>query len=185
MKKGKQVFKRVKLVLTDVDGCMTDGKVYVGRDVEWLAFDIQDGIGHRLAEHAGISVGWLSGRHSTATAARGKKLRVSPVYLGVLDKLKKAEAYGRHQGIALSEMAYLGDDLIDLPLMEKVGWAVAVQNARPEVKRAAHYVTKARGGAGAFREMVEVLIRAQGLWEQTLRKFRRMNSAPSGALRLD
>lgn len=185
MKREKPNFKQLKLVFTDVDGCLTNGKVYVGRNIEWLAFDIQDGIGHRLAECAGISVGWLSGRHSTAAAERGKKLRVAPVYLGVLDKLKKAETHGRRRGIALSEMAYLGDDLIDLPLMEKVGWAVAVRNARPEVKKAAHYVTKARGGAGAFREMMEVLIRAQGLWDRTARKFHRMNSAPPGALRLD
>ena len=82
-------------------------------------------------------------------------------------------------------MAYLGDDLIDLPLFEKVGWAVAVANARPEVKKAAHTVTKASGGAGAFREAVEKLIQGQGLWKKTVQKFHQMNRAPSDTLRLD
>jgi 3-deoxy-D-manno-octulosonate 8-phosphate phosphatase (KDO 8-P phosphatase) len=185
MKNHKPNFKKIKLFLTDVDGCLTNGIVYVGKNQEFLAFDIQDGIGHRLAHYAGLTVGWLSGRHSEATAERGKKLRVSPLYLGVLNKLEKAQAYCQSAGISLSQVAYLGDDLIDLPLFEKVGWAVAVANARPEVKKAAHYVTKASGGAGAFREAVEKLIQAQGLWKKTVQKFHQMNRAPAGTFRLD
>ncbi|HVM32018.1 MAG TPA: HAD hydrolase family protein [bacterium] len=185
MTPAKVDYKNLRLFLTDVDGCLTDGKVYVGKGMELMGFDIQDGIGHRLAEYAGLSVGWLSGRHSEATAERAGKLRVVPVYLGVLDKLKKAQAHCREQGLSLSQTAYLGDDLIDLPLMAQVGWAVAPANARPEVKKAAHYVTKASGGAGAFREAVEKLIRSRGQWRQVVGKFHAKNSAAPGAFRLD
>jgi YrbI family 3-deoxy-D-manno-octulosonate 8-phosphate phosphatase len=185
MSRKKPDFKAIKLFLTDVDGCLTNGTVTVGKDIELLGFDIQDGIGHRLAEYAGLTVGWISGRNSESTEQRAKKLRVSPVYLGVLDKLKKAQALCQERGLSLSQVAYLGDDLIDLPLLQKVGWAVAPRNARPEVKKAAQRVTKASGGSGAFREAVEHLIKAQGLWEQTIKKFHAMNTEPPGAFRLD
>ena len=99
MRKTKPDFKKIKLFLTDVDGCLTDGTVQVGKGIELLGFDIQDGIGHRLAEYAGLTVGWLSGRHSEATAERAKKLRVPHVYLGVLDKLAKAQAHCAEQGL--------------------------------------------------------------------------------------
>ncbi len=185
MKKQKPDFKAVQLFLTDVDGCLTNGTVYVGKDVEHLGFDIQDGIGHRLAQYAGLSVGWISGRNSESTALRAKKLRVSPVHLGVLDKLKKAQELCRERGLSLAQVAYLGDDLIDIPLLQKVGWAVAPQNARPEVKKVVHTVTKAAGGSGAFREAVERLIKSQGLWDKTVKKFHAMNIEPPGAFRLD
>ena len=181
----KPNFKDIKLFLTDVDGCLTNGTVTVGKDIELLGFDIQDGIAHRLAEYAGLTVGWISGRNSESTEQRAKKLKVSPVYLGVLDKLKKAQVVCQESGLSLSQVAYLGDDLIDIPLLQKVGWAVAPQNARPEVKKAAHTVTKAAGGAGAFREAVERLIKAQGLWDKTVKKFHAMNTEPPGAFRLD
>ncbi|HET9869090.1 MAG TPA: HAD hydrolase family protein [bacterium] len=185
MKKTRPDPKRIRLFLTDVDGCLTDGKIYVGKGLELMGFDIQDGIGHRLAEVGGLEVGWLSGRHSEATAERAGKLRVAHVYLGVLDKLKKAQAHCGERGLALRQVAYLGDDLIDLPLMAQVGWAVAPVNARPEVKRAAHAVTRAAGGAGAFREAVETLLKAQGRWTEAVRKFHARNAAPPDGLRLD
>src|SRR5271154_4458202 len=106
-------FKNIKLFLSDVDGCMTNGTVYVGPDDERVGFDIQDGIGHRLADYAGIEVGWLSGRHSEPVAVRARKLKVPHLYQGVTDKLKKAAEHCEKQGLSLSQVAYLGDDLID------------------------------------------------------------------------
>jgi 3-deoxy-D-manno-octulosonate 8-phosphate phosphatase (KDO 8-P phosphatase) len=177
--------KNIKLFLSDVDGCMTNGTVYVGVEQELVGFDIQDGIGHRLADYAGIKVGWLSGRHSEPVGVRARKLKVPHLYQGVTDKLKKAKEHCEKEGLSLSQVAYLGDDLIDIPLLQKVGWAVAVKNARPEVKEVAHYVTRAHGGEGAFREAVEKLIKAQGCWKQTLKKFHETNSAPPPRFNLD
>jgi YrbI family 3-deoxy-D-manno-octulosonate 8-phosphate phosphatase len=160
--------KKIKAFFTDVDGCLTDARVYMGEREELVAFSIQDGIGQRLLEAAGIPVLWLSGRSSLAVARRAKKLGVRCLYLGHLEKLKTAGKVCRSRGWKISEIAFMGDDLIDLPLLRKAGWAVAPANARPEVKRAAHFVTKAHGGHGAFREAVEKLLKARGLWARTV-----------------
>lgn len=176
----------IKLLLTDVDGILTNGKVYVGAKEEFVAFDIQDGIGHRLAAYGGLRVGWLSGRLSKSVAVRGKKLKVPVLYQGRLDKLTAAQNLCEKEGLKLSEVAYIGDDLIDLPLLTRVGWAVTVPYGRPEVKRAVHYVTQAPGGGGAFREVVEKILKAQGLWTKAVHQFHKTNGqaapAPSDAL---
>jgi 3-deoxy-D-manno-octulosonate 8-phosphate phosphatase (KDO 8-P phosphatase) len=178
--------RNIKLLLTDVDGVLTDGKVYVGVKEEFVGFDIQDGIGHRLAEYGGLKVGWLSGRISKSVKIRAKRLKVPFVYQGKLDKLTTAENLCRKEGLKFSEIAYIGDDLIDLPLLAQVGWAVTVPYGRLEVKRAVHYVTQAPGGAGAFREVVEKILKAQGLWTKAVQQFHKTNgqagSTPSDAL---
>lgn len=166
----------IKLLLTDVDGCLTDGKVYVGEKGEFVGFDIQDGIGHRLAENVGLKVGWLSGRLSKPVAIRAKRLRVPFLYQGKLDKRSVAENLCLEQGLKLSEVAYLGDDLIDLPLLTEVGWSATVPYGRPELKKVVDYVTKAPAGGGAFREVVERILKGRGLWEKALREFHRKNS---------
>ncbi len=163
--------KNIKLLLTDVDGILTNGKVYFGERDEYVQFDIQDGIGHRLAIYGGLTVGWLTGRESKAVEARARKLKVSIVYQGKLDKLAAAQALCKKMNLTLSQAAYLGDDLIDLPLLTQAGWSATVPYGRPEVKKAVHYVTRAQAGDGAFREAVEKILKAQGAWNKTLKIF--------------
>ncbi len=167
--------QNVKLLLTDVDGILTDGKVYGGGKDEFVGFDIQDGIGHRLAVTGGIRVGWLSGRVSRPVALRAKQLKVPILYQGQLDKLTTARALCAKEGLKLSQVAYLGDDLIDLPLLTRVGWSATVPYGRPEVRKAVHYVTRAGAGDGAFREVVEKILKAKGLWARALRLFHQTN----------
>jgi 3-deoxy-D-manno-octulosonate 8-phosphate phosphatase (KDO 8-P phosphatase) len=167
--------KDIKLLLTDVDGVLTDGKVYVCVREELVRFDIQDGIGHRLAVYGGLKVGWLSGRLSQPVALRAKRLKVHFLYQGQLDKLTVAKNLCRKEGIGLSGMAYLGDDLIDMPLLSQAGWSATVPYGRPEVKRAVHYVAQRPAGEGAFREVVEKILKAQHRWEQAVKRFHQTN----------
>lgn len=167
--------QNIKLLLTDVDGILTDGKVYVGIQEELVRFDIQDGIGHRLAAYGGLKVGWLSGRLSRPVALRAKKLKVQFLYQGKLDKLTVAKNLCRKQGIHLSDMAYLGDDLIDMPLLARAGWTATVPYGRPEVKKAVNYVTRKPAGEGAFREIVEKILKAQNRWKQAVKSFDQTN----------
>jgi 3-deoxy-D-manno-octulosonate 8-phosphate phosphatase (KDO 8-P phosphatase) len=177
LRERRMGIRDIKLLLTDVDGVLTDGKVLVGAKDEYVGFDIQDGIGHRLAAYGGLTVGWLSGRLSKPVAVRAKKLKVPFLYQGKLDKRSVAEELARRRGLKMSEIAYVGDDLIDLPLLSEVGWSATVPYGRPELKRMVDYVTKAQGGGGAFREVVERLLKAQGLWDRTIREFHRRNKA--------
>ena len=179
MQKGSGMgIRNIQLLLTDVDGVLTDGKVYFGVRDEWVGFDIQDGLGHHLAACGGLKVGWLSGRSSRTVAVRAKRLGVPILYQGKLDKLTVAENLCRKEGIRLSQAAYIGDDLIDLPLLARVGWSATVPGGRPEVKRAVHYVTRGPGGGGAFREIVEKILKAKGLWAKAIR---RSQQAPGSA----
>jgi len=167
--------KNIKLLLTDVDGVLTNGKVYMGIREELVGFDIQDGIGHRLAAYGGLKVGWLSGRNSKPVAIRARKLKVPFVYQGKLDKLMVAKGLCAKLGISLKETAYMGDDLIDIPLLQVVGFSATVPYGRPEVKKVVDHVTQAPAGVGAFREVVEKILKAQGRWQGTLSAFHRGN----------
>jgi 3-deoxy-D-manno-octulosonate 8-phosphate phosphatase (KDO 8-P phosphatase) len=175
--------KNIKLLLTNVDGTLTNGKVYLGGKDEFIGFDIQDGIGHRLADYGGLKVGWISGRISKPVAIRAKRLKIPFLYQGQIHKLAIAERLCAKVKLKLSQVAYMGDDLIDLPLLKAVGWSATVPYGRPEVKKAVHYVTKTPAGEGAFREVVEKILKAQGLWNKAVQKFRQMNGSPSSFTR--
>ncbi len=161
---------RLRLLGLDVDGVLTDNAIFIGeidgRRVEFKRFDIQDGLGHRLLATAGIEVVWVSGRHSAATALRGAELRVGEV-LQVEPGGKVAAIQGLldARGIGWDEMGFVGDDLADLPVLERVGFPVAVANAREEIKARAQYVTTASGGHGAVREVIDLLLRTRGEWD--------------------
>lgn len=167
--------KNIKLFLTDVDGCLTDGKVYLGLREELSAFDIQDGIGHRLAIYGGLRVGWLSGRISKPVATRAKHLKVEFLFQGKLDKLITAQGLCRKLKLDLSEVAYMGDDIIDIPLLTRVGFSATNPYGRPEVKKVVDHVTQAPAGRGAYREVVEVILKRQGRWKKALDLFHRTN----------
>lgn len=172
-KKAKQIL----VLLMDVDGTLTDGSVTLasqpdGHALEIKTFDAHDGQGLTLAVTAGIRTGVITGRASAALRRRCKELDVEFVYEKQGHKVAAYEDILRKTGAKESEVAFIGDDLPDLTIMRRVGLAVAVGNATPEVKRAADYRTKALGGKGAAREVVELILKSKGIWEEMIDKAR-------------
>ncbi len=167
---------RVRLLLMDVDGVLTDGRLFNvpapdGKMAETKAFDSQDGIALQWLEWYGIHTGVISGRVSPATEERARQVKMRYVYQGHIEKIPILEEIQKESGVGYEEMAYAGDDLTDAVILRRVGLAIATANARPEVKRAAHYVTSASGGRGAIREVCELLLRAHGHWPAILKKY--------------
>lgn len=166
----------IRLLLMDVDGVMTDGKLYNvpgpdGRMAETKGFEAQDGIGLQWLSWNGIKTGVISGRVSPATEERARQCKITYVYQGHIEKIPILEEILADAKVDPSQVAYIGDDLTDIVVMRRVGLGFAVQNARPEVKQMAHVVTEARGGYGAVREVCEFLLKAQGHWEGLLKKY--------------
>lgn len=162
--------------MTDVDGVLTDGRLYHcvdtrGQLVELKGVDTQDGIALAWLAQAGISTGVISGRISKGFSERARVLHMKHIIQGTVEKVPALEKILRKEKIQPEEAAFIGDDLTDIPVMRRVGWAVAPANARPEVKRAADTVTRARGGQGAVREAVEKLLKAQGRWAKILKHY--------------
>jgi len=169
--------KNARLLLMDVDGVLTDGQIYMqslpdGTVTEMKVFSAYDGIGLKLARLAGLRTGIITGRNSAATAQRVREVDMEFVYQDCAEKLGAYEEILRRSGLPDAAVAYVADDLPDLPVLARVGLAVAVANAAPEVKRAAHYVTRRSGGEGAVREVVELLLKAQGKWVQAMHMAR-------------
>jgi 3-deoxy-D-manno-octulosonate 8-phosphate phosphatase (KDO 8-P phosphatase) len=167
---------RVRLLLMDVDGVLTDGNLYGiaqpdGCVVEAKAFGSQDGIALQWLSWVGIQTGVISGRVSPATAERARQTKMTYVYQGHIEKIPIFEEIMEKSGFSPDQIAYAGDDLTDLPLMRRAGLAIATANARPEVKGAAHHVTSVPGGSGAVREICEILLKAHGRWDEILRKY--------------
>jgi 3-deoxy-D-manno-octulosonate 8-phosphate phosphatase (KDO 8-P phosphatase) len=155
--------RAVRLALFDVDGVLTDGRLYYGPGGEAMkAFHILDGHGLRMLARSGVATGLLSGRPSGAAAARAAELGMAHVILGAEDKLEHFERLRASLGLDAAQCAFVGDDLPDCAVLERCGFAVAVANAVPEVKAVAHLVTQAAGGRGAVREFCEFVMRAQG-----------------------
>ena len=169
--------KQILVLLMDVDGTLTDGSVTLASTpdnhaLEVKTFDAHDGQGLTLAVTAGLRTGVITGRGSAALRRRCKELDIEFVYEKQGHKVAAYEDILRKTGAKESEVAFLGDDLPDLIIMRRVGLAVAVGNAAPEVKRAAHYKTKALGGKGAAREVVELILKSKGIWEEMIDKAR-------------
>jgi len=167
---------RIKLLLMDVDGVMTNGKLYnvpdpQGQMVETKGFDSQDGIGLQWLNWHGIQTGVISGRLSPATAERARQCKMAYIYQGHIEKIPILEEIMAKAGITKDEIAYIGDDFTDVVIMHRVGLPIATANAREEVKREARYVTKAVGGEGAVREVVELLLKAQNKWPEILKHY--------------
>jgi len=164
--------KRIKLLLLDVDGVLTDGSViYDDTGAETQVFDIKDGLGIKMLMGAGIEVGIVTGRTSRALLHRCDNLGISLVFDQVRDKTGVLEVISREKGVGAEHIAFVGDDLVDIPLMKKVGLSVAVADAHETVLEHADMVTSAQGGAGAVREVCEAILKAQGLWEKVLERF--------------
>ena len=167
---------QIKLLLMDVDGVLTDGKLYNvpdrdGKMVETKGFDSQDGIALQWLNWKDVKTGVVSGRVSPATEERARQVKMTYVYQGHIEKVPILEQILADAKISASEVAYMGDDLTDVVILRRVGLAIATANAREEVKHAAHYVTQAAGGRGAVREVAELLLKAQNRWEEILKHY--------------
>jgi 3-deoxy-D-manno-octulosonate 8-phosphate phosphatase (KDO 8-P phosphatase) len=171
--------RKIKLFLMDVDGTLTDGGVCListttitgsGEPVvtEMKVFSAQDGQGLSLAHTMGIQTGFITGRKSPAVAQRAKELRVPFVYLGQSKKTQAFEECMRLAGVTQEEVAYLGDDLPDIPLAQRSGLACCVADGAPELAAVCHFTTRRPGGKGAAREVVELILKAQGRWEEAI-----------------
>ena len=161
--------KKIRVLLMDVDGVLTDGRIWLlsrrdGTASEIKGFSAYDGAGLKLARAAGLRTGLITGRESSAVSQRARECEIEFVYQGRATKLGSYEEILRATGATDQEVAYVGDDLPDLPLLQRAGLAVAVANAAPEVKGAAHFVTSRAGGEGAVREVIELIVKAQGKW---------------------
>jgi len=166
--------KKIKLIALDVDGVMTDGGIIIGSDgTEFKTFQVKDGTGVTLGGYAGLKFAVISGRYSKVIDTRAKELKIDAVYQDVMEKIKVYEDIKKKFGMKDENICFVGDDVIDIPVMENCGFAAAPADAAAEVKAEADYICAARGGKGCVREVVEIILKKQGLWDRALRRYLR------------
>jgi 3-deoxy-D-manno-octulosonate 8-phosphate phosphatase (KDO 8-P phosphatase) len=164
--------ERVKVMIFDVDGVLTDGSLTYNADGEATkTFYVLDGLGIQLLQKTGVQTAIISARQSPIVVTRARDLGINHVYQGIHDKRVAFAKLLDETGASVEQCGYIGDDVIDLPLLLKVGFAVAVPSGHPEVQHRAHYVTKAPGGRGAVREVCDMIMRAQGTYEKALAPY--------------
>ena len=164
--------KKIKLLMLDVDGVLTDGRIVYdsqGRDAKF--FDVHDGMGVYLLKKSGIPTVLITAKGSRAIRPRARDMQVGAVFANISPKTKALSKILNKYKVTPEEVCFVGDDLVDLGLMKKVGFAVAVFNACPEIKQAASYVTLRYGGRGAVREVAEMILKAQGRWQEVLKAY--------------
>lgn len=161
----------IRLIISDVDGVWTDGSITYGEHTEIKTFHVRDGLGAKLAQRAGITIALLTSRRSAAVERRAKELGILEVHQGASDKLIEAERIAQRLGVDFAQILYAGDDLPDLAPMMRAGISAAPADAAPEVRAAATWKLETNGGRGAFRELVERLLRERGTWDQILQEF--------------
>jgi 3-deoxy-D-manno-octulosonate 8-phosphate phosphatase (KDO 8-P phosphatase) len=162
---------RVQLFLCDVDGILTDASVYVGEPGEYKRFNVRDGLGITLWRREGLPLGWVSARPSAATALRAKELNVDFLVQQRGSKVEAIESILAQVKLGWEAVCYMGDDIVDLGPLDRAGVAVCVPHGHPEALARAHYVTTVAGGQGAVREVIELILRAQGRWERILKEY--------------
>jgi len=173
----KKRASQIKVLLMDVDGTMTDGGVILlsqpdGSALEIKRFDAHDGQGLTLAHTAGLKTGCITGRESPALLRRAHEMKMDYIYMKIPLKMPAYEEVLTKAGVKDAEVAFVGDDLPDIPILKRVGLAVAVGDAMPEVKKVAHYTTKAHAGRGAVREAIELILKSKGIWDELIDKAR-------------
>ena len=163
---------RIRLVIFDVDGVLTDGSLYLGDDgQEYKAFNSRDGHGMVMLQEGGVRLAIITGRTSQVVQMRMESLGIQDIYQGYREKLPAYEELKQRLGLADEVIAYVGDDVVDLPIMRRVGLAIAVGDAQAAVKRHAHWCTQAHGGRGAAREVCEMILTAQGVHERVMARY--------------
>ncbi len=176
--------RRVKMILTDVDGTLTDGTLAVLPDGEEIkTYHVRDGLGVLLAQLVGLKTGIITGKISRGLTVRAERLKIPELHQGIVDKKPVFEDILRRNGLRPEEVAYIGDDIGDLEILKRAGLAGAVADAHPAIRRQAHYVCRNAGGRGAFREFVEYIIGAQKKWGVVAARFQEIfdgKRAPSG-----
>jgi 3-deoxy-D-manno-octulosonate 8-phosphate phosphatase (KDO 8-P phosphatase) len=166
------IASRIKLVIFDVDGVLTDGSLYIGDDgQEYKAFNSRDGHGMTMVQQTGVKLAVITGRTSEVVRIRMESLGIEHVYQGKRDKLPAYEELRQRLGIPDEEIAYVGDDVVDLPIMRRVGLAIAVADAHPLVQRHAHWLTRSPGGRGAGRDVCELIMEAQGSLDAMMKRY--------------
>jgi 3-deoxy-D-manno-octulosonate 8-phosphate phosphatase (KDO 8-P phosphatase) len=166
------IFKNTRFLLLDVDGIMTDGKItYTNSGDELKSFSVYDGLGIKLLAEAGIGTGVVTARESEIVKKRCAELSISPVFQNIKDKSSVINIIEKDFNIKKENICFMGDDLIDLPLLKLCGIPVTVPNACPEAKSLAKYLTENSGGSGAVREVCELILKSQNMWEMAVEKF--------------
>ena len=164
--------KSIKILLLDVDGVLTDGSIiYDDEGMQIKAFNVKDGLGIRLLIDAGIKVGIVTGRTSQTVHHRCKDLGISLIFDGVRDKAEVLDIVLEKTNIQAQEVAFIGDDLLDLPLLKRVGLSIAVADADETVRQNVDMVTFANGGEGAVREVCEAILKARGIWQEIIQRY--------------
>lgn len=164
--------KRVKMILMDADGVLTDGKiVFFSGGNEAKMFDSKDGVGIKLAQRAGLATGVISGRESEALLRRCEELGMDEIHQRVFEKLGAYEEILARRGLTDEECCFIGDDLVDAPVLKRVGLPVTVADGHPALEPIVAYVTDRTGGAGAVREVIDLVIRAQGKWDEIISRY--------------
>ncbi|MFQ5464757.1 MAG: KdsC family phosphatase [Thermodesulfobacteriota bacterium] len=165
--------RAVRLLVLDVDGVLTDGRlIYTDDGAEAKAFDVKDGHGIKLLQRSGVDVAIVTGRTSGVVEHRARNLGIELVYQGMLDKTRALDDIIERTGLDAGELAYVADDVVDLPFLSRVGFSVAVADASGEVRARADYVTTRPGGRGAVREVCELILKAQGSWDRVMARYR-------------
>jgi 3-deoxy-D-manno-octulosonate 8-phosphate phosphatase (KDO 8-P phosphatase) len=164
--------KKIKMLILDVDGVMTDGQIIMdddGREIKH--FDVRDGHGLKIIQRFGIRVVLLTGRKSAVVSHRARDLGITDVYQGSLNKKEALEKIMKKYRLRADSIAFLGDDIVDIPVLKRVGFSAAVADALVVVKKSVHYVTRSGGGRGAVRELCELILQAQGKWPEIAAKY--------------
>jgi 3-deoxy-D-manno-octulosonate 8-phosphate phosphatase (KDO 8-P phosphatase) len=173
--------RRVKMLIMDVDGTLTDGTVFILPDGEEVkSYNVKDGLGILLAHLAGLKTAIITGKTSKSLEKRAEKLRVAEVHQGILNKKAAFDGILRRHQLAPEDVAYIGDDLGDLEVIKTVGLAAAVADAHPEVKRHCHFICRERGGRGAVREFIEFILAAQDKWTSIEEKVKEISPKSTG-----
>ncbi|WP_371372159.1 KdsC family phosphatase [Sporomusa aerivorans] len=164
--------KKVKMIILDVDGVLTAGHIIFSQEGEALkAFHCQDGMGISLAHKAGLKTAIITGRESEIVRRRGAELKIGDVYQGAVDKVTALYELMEKHSLTLDQLAYVGDDINDLPVLVQVGLPCAVANAVPEVKAVAKYIAARQGGDGGVRDIVEYILKTQGAWDRIIAEY--------------
>lgn len=167
-----QQAKKIKMLILDIDGVMTDGRIiYDSKSNELKCFNVLDGMGLALLNQTKIKVALITAKGSPAVLRRAREIGAVEVKQNSIDKLTAFHQILKKYNLTNKDICFVGDDLVDLPVMKRAGLAVAVTNACSEVKRAAHYITKKAGGKGAVREVIEIILRAQNKWHKVIKRY--------------